>query len=84
MLLTALLVRLTSEGPIIFRQTRVGLNLRTKKATDRRQMPAEFSSDQERHSGDDRRLDANYGKPFELYKFRTMRNVVGRASTRAT
>lgn len=73
MLLTALLVRLTSRGPIIFRQTRVRLNLRTKKSTDRRQMPVEFSSDQERRSGDDRRLDANYGKPFELYKFRTMR-----------
>ena len=74
--LTALAVRLTSPGPVIFRQQRVGLNLRGGKDTkqDRRQ-----SSDQsipesgDRRQGIDRRAKANYGKPFTLYKFRTMR-----------
>jgi lipopolysaccharide/colanic/teichoic acid biosynthesis glycosyltransferase len=36
MLLTAVLVKLTSPGPVIFRQTRVGLNLR-KAPRDRRE-----------------------------------------------
>jgi lipopolysaccharide/colanic/teichoic acid biosynthesis glycosyltransferase len=73
MLLTAVFVLLTSRGPVIFRQTRVGLNLRTKKNPDRRQESAELPTEQERRTGRDRRLDANYGKPFELFKFRTMR-----------
>ena len=74
--LTVLAVRLTSPGPVIFRQQRIGLNLRGGKYTkqDRRQ-----SSDQsipksgDRRQGIDRRAQANYGKPFTLYKFRTMR-----------
>lgn len=73
MLLTALLVRLTSRGPVLFQQTRVGLNLRTKKKPDRREQPVELPESEERRSQRNRRLDANYGKPFELYKFRTMR-----------
>jgi lipopolysaccharide/colanic/teichoic acid biosynthesis glycosyltransferase len=75
MLLVALAVRLTSSGPVIFRQTRVGLNLRdepTSKA-DRRSEHYDVPDCLERRSGDDRRQDSNYGKPFTLYKFRTMR-----------
>lgn len=73
MLLTALAVRVTSKGPVIFRQMRVGLNLRTKKKPDRRQDSSDAVDAADRRSGRDRRLDANYGKPFELYKFRTMK-----------
>ena len=73
---TALAVRLTSPGPVIFRQQRVGLNLRGSKEakTNRRQStdnPLPESGD--RRQGIDRRAKADYGKPFTLYKFRTMR-----------
>jgi lipopolysaccharide/colanic/teichoic acid biosynthesis glycosyltransferase len=82
MLLVAALVRLTSPGPVIFRQVRVGLNLRSQRR-DRRgngvlhrddgDEPESLSSiDQRRRS--DRRVEFAYGRHFVLYKFRTMRN----------
>lgn len=73
---TALAVRITSPGPVIFRQQRVGLNLRGGKETkkDRRQESnAAIPETGDRRQGTDRRAKANYGKPFTLYKFRTMR-----------
>tara|TARA_R110002072_G_scaffold302100_1_gene483993 strand:+ start:189978 stop:190883 length:906 start_codon:yes stop_codon:yes gene_type:complete len=75
--LTALTVRLTSPGPVIFRQQRVGLNLRgsTKTKKDRRQLSdGAIPETGDRRQGTDRRAETNYGKPFTLYKFRTMRN----------
>lgn len=72
MLLVAVMVRLTSKGPIIFRQTRVGLNLRRPKV-ERRTQPVLELDQPDRRSGIDRRLKANYGQLFTLYKFRTMR-----------
>jgi len=75
MLLTALAVKLTSPGPVIFRQTRVGLNLR-KDRNDRRRNdygpPVDLG--ERRKPGQDRRLETRYGREFTLYKFRTMRN----------
>ena len=74
MLLVAIAVRVTSRGPVIFSQTRVGLNLRQKKR-DRRQPEAEAATAdgvERRGTGIDRRRDSGYGKPFTLYKFRTM------------
>ncbi len=73
MLTVALLVRLTSKGPVIFRQQRVGLNLRGKKPRDRRQDAAPPPEGVDRRSAADRRRSSNFGKPFVLYKFRTMR-----------
>jgi len=72
MLLTALLVKLTSPGPVIFRQTRVGLNLRTG---DRRHLEVgpPPPGDERRHQMYDRRGNPTYGRHFTLYKFRTMR-----------
>ncbi len=74
MLVTAIAVKLTSPGPAIFRQKRVGLNLR-KNRPDRRQMvlgpPQELG--ERRQSDSDRRTKAKYGREFTLYKFRTMR-----------
>jgi len=72
---TAVAVRLTSHGPAIFRQTRVGLNLRGgKKPRDRREPPPCGPPEgSERRAGQDRRELNNYGRPFVLYKFRTMR-----------
>ncbi len=74
MLLVAMAVRVTSRGPVIFSQMRVGLNLRQKKR-DRRQCEAEVATAdgvERRGTGIDRRRDSGYGKPFTLYKFRTM------------
>lgn len=76
LLFLVVLVKLTSTGPAIFRQTRVGLNLRTKAKSDRRQEQIDLSeldlSSDRRVSGPDRRDESGYGMPFTLYKFRTM------------
>lgn len=77
----ALAVKLTSPGPVIFRQERVGLNLR-RVPGDRRSRREEQLADQNecgseaknrRDSRSDRRREFAYGRPFVLYKFRTMR-----------
>ncbi len=75
MLLTAIAVKLTSPGPAIFTQTRVGLNLRKKK-TDRRlkNLGPPPGEEERRRVENDRRNEYKYGKEFTLYKFRTMRN----------
>lgn len=75
MLLVAIAVRITSRGPIIFRQTRVGLNLRAKKSDRRQFLPSgELPNGVDRRDPNrDRRRDQGYGKPFTLYKFRTMK-----------
>ncbi|MCA9115937.1 MAG: sugar transferase [Planctomycetaceae bacterium] len=75
MAVVALLVRLTSPGPVIFRQERVGLNLRRPR-TDRRQRTdlVPPGNEERRTKNSDRRQESGYGQPFVLYKFRTMRN----------
>jgi lipopolysaccharide/colanic/teichoic acid biosynthesis glycosyltransferase len=56
MLVIAALIKLTSRGPVLFRQTRIGL--------DRRALS--------RAGGNTRRKLDLGGRPFTLYKFRTM------------
>ena len=74
LLFAAVLVRLTSSGPVVYSHTRVGLNLRKKKSLDRRQC-GELSAGGEDRRGtqQDRRELSNYGRPFTMYKLRTMR-----------
>ncbi len=76
LLLVALIVRCTSRGPVIFRQVRVGLNLREKKSDRRDPLNADESPpigvEERRVAEVDRRADSSFGKPFVLYKFRTM------------
>ena len=72
MLITAVLVKLTSRGPVIFRQTRVGLNLRTSDRRHREAGPPPPGSER-RNTLYDRRGNPTYGRHFTLYKFRTMR-----------
>lgn len=71
----AILVKLTSPGPIIYSQTRVGLNLRKKAKKDRREQEQGLMADasDRRKPGRDRRELSNFGRPFTIYKFRTMR-----------
>jgi lipopolysaccharide/colanic/teichoic acid biosynthesis glycosyltransferase len=57
MLLIAVLIKLTSKGPILYRQQRIGLDRRNGASA-----PA-----------DDRRQTDAGGRPFTIYKFRTMR-----------
>lgn len=57
MLIIALLVRLTSRGPVLYTQTRVGLD---------RRLPLDPSMNH-------RREQNLGGQPFTIYKFRTMR-----------
>ena len=75
MALAAALVRLTSPGPVFYRQTRVGLNLRDPRQGRRRSsqpQPQMEGFPERRSDGWDRRSAASYGRPFVLYKFRTM------------
>ena len=72
MALVAIVIRLASPGPAIFRQVRVGLNLR-RQPPDRRASRRAAAASEERRSGVDRRAELAYGRPFVLYKFRTMR-----------
>ena len=57
LLLIALLVRLTSRGPVLYTQVRIGLD---------RRLPLDATQNQRR----ERDLG---GRPFTIYKFRTMR-----------
>lgn len=67
--LAALLVKATSPGPVFLCQERIGLN---RRVGDRRNghKPAFVN---ERRLRDDRRMSRRHGKPFDLYKFRSMR-----------
>ncbi|NIM19907.1 MAG: sugar transferase [Candidatus Latescibacteria bacterium] len=68
MLFTALLVKMTSPGPVLFSQERIGLDRRT--ADRRRHMSTPPSMERRRQN---RRINPGFGKPFKMYKFRTMK-----------
>ena len=69
MILIAIAIKVTSPGPIIYRQIRIGLNRRGNVKTDRRSPPL----------GVCLRKENKGGKPFVIYKFRTMRVDTGNA-----
>lgn len=74
MVFTAIAVRLTSRGPIIFRQTRVGLNQRSRRRDRRNRIFKPLAEGEERRQSEsDRRQTCGFGLPFTIYKFRTMR-----------
>ncbi|MFK7734721.1 MAG: sugar transferase [Pirellulaceae bacterium] len=63
MIVACVAIKLTSPGPIFFSQIRTGLNARRRRA-------------EANHDASDfancRRQQANYGRPFRIYKLRTM------------
>ena len=61
MLLIAIAVKLTSRGPVIYKQTRVGVDRRGGRGSE--------------HAA--RRTNDVGGKPFTMFKFRTMRSDWG-------
>jgi lipopolysaccharide/colanic/teichoic acid biosynthesis glycosyltransferase len=65
-LIAAILIRLDSPGPIIYRQVRIGQNRRRR---ERRKL--DFRVQADRRNGDRRRCNM-LGRPFCIYKFRTM------------
>jgi lipopolysaccharide/colanic/teichoic acid biosynthesis glycosyltransferase len=64
---SALLIKLESRGPVFFMQERIGLN---RRRGERRRADASVRFDERARS--DRRKAANEGRPFKMYKFRTM------------
>jgi len=66
MLVAAILVKSTSPGPVFYRQERIGINRRNR---DRRLPKNRIDADRRRR---DRRVLVNFGRPFTIYKFRTM------------
>lgn len=66
-LMVSILIKLESPGPAIFKQLRVGRN---NRKTARRRY--NFRLPIEKRNGDRRREDS-HGRPFTIYKFRTMR-----------
>lgn len=65
--LVGIAIKLDSPGPIFFKQERVGINRRRR---DRRENPDSLLVS--RRERDDRRVENSYGRPFMVYKFRTM------------
>ena len=66
MLLIALVIRIDSSGPVIFKQSRVGQNRRGRKPDFGVEL------DQKGTESIERRLGDLNGGPFAFYKFRTM------------
>lgn len=66
MLVAAIVVKATSPGPVFYRQERIGLNRRRNE----RRRTVDVASDDRRQR--DRRVLVNFGRPFTIFKFRTM------------
>jgi len=73
--IVAVLVKLTSPGPVFYTQTRVGIDRRWRRAESapvRDDDPTDLGDD-DTGDDDDRRLEDLGGQPFTILKFRSMR-----------
>ena len=71
MLAIAIIIKLDSPGPAIFRHVRTGIDRRKRTGIDRRKSnKADYNGIERRKSG--RREKDLFGKQFVFYKFRTM------------
>jgi len=66
--LVSIAIKLDSSGPVFFRQERIGKN---RRRTNRRVMDV---SDIQNKRLEDRRKTPRFGRPFTIFKFRTMRH----------
>ncbi len=71
-LAVAIVVKCTSRGPAVYKQVRVGLNLRTGPADRRGEPRTALPTVDGSPAPADRRRTPAFGRPFVLYKFRTM------------
>jgi len=69
-----LLIKLDSEGPVFYKQIRAGIDRRHRNRRGGSQKPAIERRRQERRRGN------LFGKPFHIYKFRTMEKNAERKS----
>ena len=74
LLLVPILIRIDSPGPILYKQLRTGVERRKKE-----RRVAGLGTGMERRQLD-RRIDNLHGKPFYIYKFRTMYDKAERKS----
>jgi len=63
----AIAIKMDSRGPVFFAQERIGLN---RRRTERRNRRLAVTSDSRTNA--DRRKSINPGRPFRIFKFRTM------------
>jgi lipopolysaccharide/colanic/teichoic acid biosynthesis glycosyltransferase len=70
-LLVAVMIKVESRGSIFYKQERIGLN---RRQNDRRRSEAQGYEGPERRRANDRRKKIHSGKPFSMYKLRTMRS----------
>jgi lipopolysaccharide/colanic/teichoic acid biosynthesis glycosyltransferase len=68
LVIAAILIRLDSRGPVIYKQVRIGQN---RRRSNRRRL--NFEVEASRRNGDRRKFNM-LGRPFHIYKFRTMVN----------
>jgi len=68
LLLAGLMIKLESRGPAFYSQERIGINRRRQE----RRNSARTGIEDRRQTGD-RRKNIHAGKPFKIYKLRTMR-----------
>lgn len=68
----AILIKLESEGPVFYSQERIGINRRNGDRRSKRRRKAERVGSRDRRKGNDRRQNSEAGKPFVMYKLRTM------------
>lgn len=76
MLLIAILIKLDSEGPVFYSQTRVGVNNRRMPSRRRGELLRREmigASDRRVETPVNRRVQNSFGRMFKVLKFRTMR-----------